>query len=91
MREVTVMADYENKGYKDESDTIIRTLPVDIPRAATSEPHTIEERSDLGVVDEQRVKWGSKVEFLMASVGCAVGLGNIWRFPYLVQMNGGGK
>lgn len=37
-----------------------------------------------------REKWSGKVGFILAAAGSAIGLGNIWKFPYIVGENGGG-
>ncbi|OCT88815.1 sodium-dependent neutral amino acid transporter B(0)AT2 [Xenopus laevis] len=47
----------------------------------------IEEGSDI---DDERPAWNSKLQYILAQVGFSVGLGNVWRFPYLCQKNGGG-
>ncbi|KAJ4938025.1 hypothetical protein JOQ06_002652 [Pogonophryne albipinna] len=50
----------------------------------------VEEGGSDGDEEEERPAWNSKLQYILAQVGFSVGLGNVWRFPYLCQKNGGG-
>lgn len=39
---------------------------------------------------KEREQFKSRIGFLLLSAGCAIGIGNVWRFPYVVGQNGGG-
>ncbi len=38
----------------------------------------------------QREHLGSRLGFILLSAGCAIGVGNVWKFPYMTGQNGGG-
>lgn len=57
------------------------------PEAIKEDGHT----HDASPVYKKRGQWANKWEFVLAIAGEIIGLGNVWRFPYLCFKNGGGK
>ena len=46
-------------------------------------------QKERGKKVENREQFSSRLGFILTSAGCAIGLGNVWRFPYIVGKYGG--
>ena len=71
----TISEESDSQEFEDNDEPIAFGTVIE-----TEEPNALSSRGE----------WGNDLDFLFACISVSVGLGNVWRFPYLCYKNGGG-
>ncbi|CAG9113477.1 unnamed protein product [Plutella xylostella] len=74
-----------NAAFEDDPENYETKRPSQLHGEVTTLPTTKDVEDN-----QERAVWGNQIEFLLSCIATSVGLGNVWRFPFVAYQNGGG-